>query len=41
LIGLEASVLDNTPKLKGFYTAMLALPAFDGIRDLPMYFKRE
>ncbi len=40
-VGLEPTVLDATPKMKEFYTAMLALPAFDGIRDLNMYFKKE
>lgn len=38
--GLQSDVLDGYPKLKGFHAAMLALPAFDGIRDLPMYFNR-
>lgn len=40
-VSLEPSVLDNFPKLAMFYKAVLALPAFDGIRDLPAYFKRD
>lgn len=39
-VGLEPTILDATPKLKTFYQTMLASSAFDGIRDLPMYFSR-
>lgn len=40
VVALEPSALDNFPKLKAFYDAMISSPAFDGIRDLPMYFSR-
>ena len=40
LVHLEPSLLDGYPKLKSFYEAMLALPAFEGHKDLPMYFNR-
>ena len=34
------SVLAATPKLAGFYATMIALSAFDGLRERPMYFTR-
>lgn len=40
VVSLEPAALDNFPKLKGFHAAMLSSSAFDGIRDLPMYFSR-
>lgn len=40
LVQLEGPVLEKFPKLKAFYDAMISSPAFDGIRDLPMYFSR-
>jgi len=39
-VALEPTALDGFPKLKGFYDAMLASSAFDGIRDWGMYFSR-
>ena len=41
LVSLEPTVLDATPKVKGFYQAMMALPAFDQAKNLGDYFKRE
>lgn len=40
LVNLEPGLLDGYPKMKSFYEAMLALPAFDGYREMPMYFSR-
>jgi hypothetical protein len=39
-INLEPTLLDNFPKLKSFYTTLIATSAFDGIRDFGMYLKR-
>lgn len=36
-INLEPTILDTFPKLKLFYTTMIASSAFDGIRDFNMY----
>jgi glutathione S-transferase len=41
LVTLESGLLTAFPKLESFLNAMLALPAFDGIRDLPMLYVRE
>ena len=39
---VDASLLDGTPKLKAFYDAMMATPAFgNGLRDTSAYFKRD
>ena len=40
LMGLEPSCLDSTPRLKFFYEDVIASKAFDRIRDLPSYAKR-
>jgi hypothetical protein len=40
MINLESTSLDSYPKLKLFYTTIIATSAFDGIRDFGMYFKR-
>eukprot|EP00349_Pseudokeronopsis_sp_Brazil_P001448 CAMPEP_0202961636 /NCGR_PEP_ID=MMETSP1396-20130829/5711_1 /ASSEMBLY_ACC=CAM_ASM_000872 /TAXON_ID= /ORGANISM="Pseudokeronopsis sp., Strain Brazil" /LENGTH=197 /DNA_ID=CAMNT_0049681617 /DNA_START=93 /DNA_END=686 /DNA_ORIENTATION=- len=40
VVHLEPTLLENFPKLKVFYAAMIGSSAFDGIRDLPMYFRR-
>ena len=40
-VSLEPACLDAFPKLKAFHDEMLASPAFDGIREWQMYFKRE
>ena len=40
LVALEPTILDATPKLKKFYTTMIALPAFSPYKDWPMYFNR-
>lgn len=40
LVALEPTVLDATPKLKKFYSTMLALPAFTPYKDWPMYLSR-
>ena len=39
-INLEPTILDTFPKLKLFYTTMIASSAFDGIRDFNMYLSR-
>ena len=39
-IHLEPTCLDAFPKLKEFLPAMISSPAFNGIRDAPMYFSR-
>jgi len=39
-VTLEPTALDTFPKLQAFYQAMIASPAFDGIRDFGMYFSR-
>lgn len=39
-VRLEPTCLDESPKMKAFYEAMIALPCFDGIRDMNMYFSR-
>jgi glutathione S-transferase len=39
-VALEPTVLAAYPKLAAFYAAMIATPAFNGIKDTPMYFKR-
>ena len=39
-IHLEPTILDAFPKLKLFYTTMIASPAFDGIRDFKNYLSR-
>lgn len=39
-VALEPTILNATPKLKKFYDTMIASNAFDGIRDLPVYFSR-
>jgi len=39
-VTLEPTALDSFPKLQAFYQAMIASPAFDGIRDFGMYFSR-
>eukprot|EP00596_Hydrurales_sp_CCMP1899_P007409 CAMPEP_0119040700 /NCGR_PEP_ID=MMETSP1177-20130426/10713_1 /TAXON_ID=2985 /ORGANISM="Ochromonas sp, Strain CCMP1899" /LENGTH=182 /DNA_ID=CAMNT_0007006011 /DNA_START=129 /DNA_END=677 /DNA_ORIENTATION=- len=40
LVHLEPSALDSFPKMKLFYTTIIATSAFDGIKDFGMYFKR-
>jgi len=40
-VSLEPACLDAFPKLKAFHDEMLASPAFGGIREWQMYFKRE
>lgn len=37
---LQPDCLDAFPKLKAFHEAMVSSPAFDGIKDYPMYFQR-
>lgn len=37
---VDPTVLDTYPKLKVFREDMLALPAFDGIKNYHAYFKR-
>eukprot|EP01034_Spumella_vulgaris_P036205 gene36205-44657_t len=39
---IQPSIFDNFPKLKAFYDAIIVLPAYDGLRDLPLspYAKR-
>ncbi len=37
---LEPSVLDNHPKMKLFYETLINSEIFDGIRDLPLWHKR-
>lgn len=39
-VTLEPTVLANFPKLAAFHARMVALPAFDGIKDYNMYFSR-
>jgi len=39
-VHLEKTVLDPFPKLKQFYTTMIADKAFDTIRDFNMYLSR-
>ena len=40
-VALEPTLLDATPKLKAFFDAMMASPAFgNGLRDVGMYFAR-
>jgi len=41
LVHLEAHVLDNFAKLHAFYQRHINGPAFAGVKDLPMYFKRD
>ena len=36
---LEPGLLESYPKLKSFLERMLALPAFDGVKDFPLYHK--
>jgi hypothetical protein len=33
---IQPNVFDGKPKLKAFYDAIIVLPAFDGLRDLPL-----
>ena len=40
LIGTEATILANYPKLQLFYTTMISTKAFDGIRDYTTYFTK-
>lgn len=41
VVTLEPTMLDATPKVKAFFEAMMATPAFgNGLRDVPMYFSR-
>jgi hypothetical protein len=37
---LEPTLLEGYPKLQAFYNKMIASPAFEGIKDYPMYFNR-
>ena len=37
---LEPTILDEAPKIKSFTETLVASSAFDGIRDLGMYFAR-
>jgi glutathione S-transferase len=39
-VHLEPTVLANFPKLAAFYARMIAMPAFAGVKDYPMYFNR-
>ena len=38
---LQPDCLDAFPKLTAFHAAMVSSSAFDGIRDMPEYFKRK
>ena len=40
-VALEATCLDNFPKMKAFHNELISSSAFDGIRDLPMYYSRD
>jgi hypothetical protein len=40
-VRLEPTLLDNYPKLKLFYETLINSEMFDGIRDLPMWCKRD
>ena len=40
IVTLQPTALDAFPKLKLFYETVIALPAFDGVKDYPMYFSR-
>lgn len=39
-VTLEPTILDAFPNVKGFTASLLATPAFNGVKDLPMYFQR-
>jgi glutathione S-transferase len=40
IVYIQPTALANFPKLSNFYNHVIATPAFDGIRDLPHYYRR-
>ena len=40
-LGVNPAALDATPKLKKFHNLVVGSSAFDGIRDLSAYFKKD